>query len=225
MNTKIVRFFTFIMKEKTRSFFAFAFYVSVIGICMKINLPLAFEIIWFIVLMFITLIGSTVYMTDCLDKMSERNRGKLGRNIIKEIKKIFKEILKFIPILVISTCIESFIIVGQPTNQTSIEELFYVAPILNSVDLIIIGPIIEEFIFRFLPYRFIKNKTLYIIFSTIVFAAMHVLNDPSLFYYIWNYMIEPLYWGYRYHKTKDILVPISMHSFTNLVATLLFVFS
>lgn len=225
MNTKIGRFFTFIMREKTRKIFAFAFYVLIIVMHMEIDLPLALEIICFIVLMFISLFGSTVYVSEWMDKMYERNRGKLGKSIIQEIKKIAKEILMFIPILLISICVTSFICVGQSANQTNIEQSFYKAPILNSIYAIIIGPIIEEFIFRFLPYKFIKNKALYIIVSTVVFAAMHVLNDPNPFYYIWFYMMRPLYYGYRYHKTKDILVPISMHSLNNLVAVLVFVIS
>lgn len=225
MNTKIERFFTFIMKEKTRKVFAFTFYVYFIVMFMEINLPLALEIICFIVLMFITLFGCTVYISEWMDKMYEKNRGKLGKNIIKEIKKIAKEILMFIPILIITKCITSFIMVGQPANQTSIEQSFYEAPIFNSVFVIIIGPIIEEFFFRFLPYRFIKNKTLYIIVSTVIFAAMHVVNDPNPFYYIWFYMMRSLYYGYRYHKTNDILVPICMHSLNNLVVTLLFILS
>lgn len=225
MNTKIGRFFTFIMKEKTRNFFAFAFYVFFIVMFIEIDLPLALEIICCIVVLSITPFVCTVYMSEWMDKMYERNRGKLGKNIIQEIKKIAKEILMFIPILLISDCIISFTMVGQPANQTSIEQSFYEAPIFNSIFAIIIGPIIEEFIFRFLPYRFIKNKTLYIIVSTVVFAAMHVISDPNPFYYIWFYMMRPLYYGYRYHKTKDILVPISMHSLNNLVATLLFVLS
>ena len=225
MNTKIWRFFTFIMKEKTRKVFAFTFYVCFIVMSMEINLPLALEIICFIFLMFITLFGYTVYMSEWMDKMYDKNRGKLGKNIIQEIKKIAKEILIFIPILIMTQCITSFIRVEQPANQTSLEQSFYEAPIFNSVFAIIIVPIIEEFLFRFLPYKFIKNKNLYIIVSTIVFAAMHVVNDPNPFYYIWFYMMRPLYYGYRYHKTNDILVPITMHSLNNLVATLLFVFS
>ena len=225
MNTKIERFFTFIMKEKTRNFFAFAFYILFIVLSIGIDLPLAVEILCFIFLMFIILFGCTVYMCDWMDKMYERNRGKLGKNIINEIKKIAKEILMFIPILLISDCVIFFIMVGQPANQASLDKAFYEAPIFNSILSIIIGPIIEEFIFRFLPYRFIRNKTYYVIVSTVVFAAMHVINDPNPFYYIWFYMMRPLYYGYRYHKTKDILVPLSMHSLNNLVATLLFVLS
>ena len=138
MNTKIGRFFTFIMKEKTRNIFAFSFYVLFIVMLMEIDLPLALEIICFIFLMFIILFGCTVYMCEWMYKMCERNRGKLGKNIIKKIKKIGKEILMFIPILLISYCVISFIMVGQPANQTSLEKSFYEAPIFNSIFIIII---------------------------------------------------------------------------------------
>lgn len=225
MNTKIGRFFSFIRKEKTRNFFAFAYYVLFIAMLMDINLPLALEIICLIVVMFIALFCCPVYMTEWMDKMVERNKGKLGKNIIQKMKKIDNEILMFIPILLIYNCVISFVCVGQPANQTRVEESFYDAPIFNSMFIILIGPIIEEFIFRFLPYKFIKNKTLYIIVSTVVFASMHVLNDSNPFYYIWFYMMTSLYYGYRYHKTKDILVTISIHSLNNLLATLQFVLS
>ncbi len=225
MYNKVERFFTFIMKEKTRNFFAFAFYVSFIVMLIEIELPMVLQVISFIVQIIILPLICLIYMNEWMDKMFEKNRGKLGKNIIEEIKKISKEILMFIPILLISKCITSFIMVGQPANQTSIEESFCEALIFNSIYAIIIGPIIEEFIFRFLPYRFIKNKTLYIIVSTIIFAAMHVVNDTNPFYYIWFYMIRAFYYGYRYHKTKDILVPLSMHSLNNFVETLLIVLS
>lgn len=116
MNTKIERFFTFIMQEKTRNFFAFASYVLFIAMFMEIDLPLALEIISFIVVLFIT-ISACVYMSEWMNKMYERNRGKLGKNIIQEIKKIVKEFLMFIPILLISCCVISFAMIGQPTNQ------------------------------------------------------------------------------------------------------------
>lgn len=217
MNTIIERFFTFIMKEKARSFFAFACYIFFIVMCLEIDLPLALEIVCLIVYVFIILFVCPVYIWEWMDEISERGRGKIGKNIIKEI-------LMYIPILLISICITSFIMIGQPANQASIEKSFYEAPILNSIVSIIIVPIIEEIIFRFLPYKFIKNKAVYIIVSAVIFAAMHVIHDPNPFYYIWFYMMKPMYYGYRYHKTKNLLVPISMHSLNNLVATLLFIF-
>ena len=86
MNTKIERFFTFIMKEKTRNFFAFAFYILFIVMSMEIDLPFAVEIICFIFLMFIEILGCMVYMCEWANNICERNRGKLGKNIINEIE-------------------------------------------------------------------------------------------------------------------------------------------
>lgn len=130
----------------------------------------------------------------------------------------------FIPFLLISECVISFIMIGEPANQTKIEESFYETLIFNSIYVVIIGPIIEEFIFRFLPYSFIKNKKLYVIVSAVIFAAMHVINDSNPFYYIWFYILGALYYSYRYYKTKDIWVTISLHSFNNLIALFLFLF-
>lgn len=214
MDIKIERFFNFIMNERTRSFIAFILYVPFIVMAMRIDLPLALEIIYLIVLMSVGLFITPIYVIVWVDEKENRKK-TYSRN-----KKLAKEILMFIPVLLISTCITSFIMIGEPTNETSIKESFYDAVIFNSIFIIIIGPIIEEFIFRFLPYRFIKNKTLYIIISAFVFVALHVINDPNPLYYIWFYMMRPLYYGYRYHKTNDILVTISMHSLNNLFATL-----
>lgn len=215
MIAKIKHFFTFIRKEKLQSFFAFAYYVFVIAMFLEIDLPLPLDIINFIIQF---IIGW--YICDWLDKSFVITIEKLEKNIIKEIKKIANEILMFVPIFIISIFITSFIMVGEPANQTSIAESFFISPIFNSIMIIIIGPITEEIIFRFLPYKFIKNKTLYIIVSTVIFAAMHVVNDANPFYYIWFYMLRPLYYGYRYYETKDIWVPISLHSFNNLISIL-----
>lgn len=220
MNSKVERFFTFIMKEKTRNIFAFTVYISFIIMFAVSNLPLALEIICVSTLMIISLFACTVYLLEWMDKMSEKNSGKLRKNIAQETKKIGKEIVMFIPIWLISICVTSFIMIEQPANQTKLVESFYESPISELIYMIIIAPIIEEFIFRFLPYRFIKNKTLYVIVSTVIFATMHVINDPNAFYYVWFYMIRPLYYGYRYYETKDILVTISLHSLNNFISTL-----
>ena len=49
---------------------------------------------------------------------------------------------------------------------------------------------------------------------------MHVVNDTNAFYNIWFYLPNALYLGYRYYKTNDLLVTISIHSLNNLLATL-----
>lgn len=49
---------------------------------------------------------------------------------------------------------------------------------------------------------------------------MHVIDDPNPFGHIWFYMIDSFYYGYRYYKTNDIWVPISMHGFNNTISFL-----
>lgn len=225
MNTKIERFFTFIMKEKTRNFFAFAFYISTIIMIMELDLPVALNAISYIIQTIIYILTCSIYMTDWMNKVFEINRNDIKNIILKKLKKISKEIVMFLPILLISHFLTSFIMLGNSTNQTSIMKSFYEMPIFNSILMIIIGPIMEEVIFRSLPYKFIKNKTLYIIISAVIFAAMHVIHDPNPFYYIWFYMLRSLYYSYRYHKTQDIWITISLHSLNNLIATLLFIVS
>lgn len=135
MNVKIGRFITFIKEENTRDFFAFAFYISYIGIL--IDLPLAFENICCIVQIIILILGCFIYLNEYVDKVFEKNKANIRKNIIKEIKKIAKEIKMFIPIELISLFITSFIMVGQSENQTSINETFYQAQIFKCMYLMI----------------------------------------------------------------------------------------
>lgn len=157
MNTKIERIITFIKKEKIRNFFAFVFYILIIIESMEIDLPSLLEIIFIIIIIPFSVIVFPIYTEEWLDKKFERNIGKLRKNIIQEIKKIAKEMLKFIPIWLVSCLVATLFSIGEVANEKRLHELFYEGPIFYSIYIIIIGPIIEEFIFRFLPYRFIKK--------------------------------------------------------------------
>lgn len=220
MDTKLKRFYTFIMKEKSQSLFSFAFYILFIILFFEINILFALKILCYILFIILTLFFYFAYLPSYLDSISEKSRKEVKKDIISKIKKITKEILMFIPIFLISQSVTYFIMIGEPTNQISAIKSFNAMPIFTSISAIIFAPIFEELIFRLLPYKFIKNKILYIAVSTVIFAAMHVIHDPNPFYYIWFYMIRPLYYGYRYHKTKDIWVTISIHSFNNLISIL-----
>lgn len=213
------RFKDFMLKEKTRKYILLATYVVVIIGCMDFNLPPALEISHFFIMSMLIILDGVIYLSDWVDGNSEEVKIK------STIKIVAKEILRFIPIWLIAICIDTFILVGEPANQVHVVEAFQKDPIRISMLAIIFAPIVEELIFRLLPYQFIKNKVVYIIVSTLVFAAMHVVNDTNPLYYIWGYVVEPAYWAYRYHKTKNIWVTISMHSVGNLACILLLIFS
>lgn len=223
MKAKVSRlfaaFYTFVSKEKTRKFLAFIYYALCIITLTKVNLPPAVKSICMYLLVIVSVFELPIYTVEWMDKIRKEN------SIIKELKKIGKEILMFIPFYLISALIITFFAVDKPANQTEIESTFYKSSISKLIFVIILAPIIEEFIFRFLPAKFIKDKYLYIAVSSFIFAGMHVFGDPNPFYYIKFYIPISCYYGYRYYQTKDILVSISLHSFHNLIAMLTLILS
>lgn len=213
MSSKFERYYNFMVKEKTKCFLAFAIYFSIVGSNMFPSILFSYTLI------FITIISIGAYSFHLCKVLNE-----IQYTMKQKVKKIIKEIVMYIPVSLISTLIIYLFFVGEPANQINLNEAFKKMPILILSQTIIFGPIIEELIYRYLPYYFIKNKTLYIIISSIIFAASHVIHDPNAFYYIWFYMLGSLYLGYRYYKTKDIWVTIGIHSFHNLITALLIIF-
>lgn len=199
--------------SKVQNFLAFLFYTTfIIGFYFSEKLPLAITIIFQLFIAIVTFLAIT--------KFTDNIGSFLDTFNLERLNKILLEILKFIPIFVLDTFITSFLMKGIPANQASVNNMHASAPLFHMVMSVIIAPICEEFIFRYLPYKFIKNKKLYVILSAVIFAGMHVIYDPNPFYYIWFYMLFSIYCSYRYYKTKDILVTISMHSFNNLICVL-----
>lgn len=217
MIQKVERFITFLRKEQTKAFLAFICYVSFIA--MTFDLPSVLNVVTHIILTIAVVVAAIYWPIYLTNKLTYTK--KFFKAIIKKLVKIAKEIIIFIPIWIISGYIVSlFIRTGQPANETSIEATFCEAPLMNAIFIIILGPILEEIIFRLLPSKFLKNKFLYVIITAVIFAGMHVVNDPNPLYYIWCYMPNALYLGYRYYKTRDIYVTISLHMFNNIIASL-----
>jgi len=217
------RFFDFVLKERTRNFVAFIWYCYFVIYFFGINLPIILDII-ITSIFIISSIFVCIYIINYIDEMFNRNMGIIRKKLLEEVNKISKELLMFIPIYLISNFIVSLIIVGEPANQSAFIKELKEFPIIVSISSIIIAPITEEIIFRFLPYKFIKNEILYIIISALIFAAAHVVKDPNPFYYILCYIIRSFYYGYRYYKTKDLWVTMSMHCFNNIIATMSILF-
>ena len=211
-----------IKSEKVRMFCAFSYYFLFI-IFGLIDLPSKLELIVYIYLAALTELWILYQIYAFFEFIFYENQEGICTLVLDEFKKITKEILMFIPISIIFCLIISAFIVGTPANQAAIEEEFDQSIIINSLFIIIIGPIIEETLCRLLPYKFIKKAPVYIIVSAFVFAGLHVVEDPNPFIYIWAYVPDALYYGYRYYKTQDILVTISLHSFHNLVSVLIMI--
>ena len=109
-------------------------------------------------------------------------------------------------------------------NEQGIRELFKTVPLYMCVSTILYAPIVEEITFRGAIKNLIKNPLLYIIISGFFFGFLHVFSS---FDSLWNllYLIPYCALGcifaYAYHKTKNLLVPISMHMFHNSLAVIM----
>ena len=211
----------FMTEGKKRSLLAFILYflivIEAIGTFLDISIP---GLLWIIITIIMIVTFSLGLIMDCEVCWNKKDKETEDEQLLR---KIVNEILRFIPVWLASVIIGSILInfFGEPTNQIRIEEEFEGLSLFYLIDMVICTPIIEEYLFRFLPHKFIKNQVLYIIISSIVFAGMHVVDDPNAFCHIWIYMIRPIYYAYRYYKTQDIRVTISFHAFNNLISTLM----
>ncbi len=80
---------------------------------------------------------------------------------------------------------------------------------------IVIGPILEEFIFRGLFIRLLFKRNLFwipAVISSLVFSAAHEPNDLISFLY---YFLGGMILAFAYLKTKTLLAPIFLHMLVN----------
>lgn len=80
------------------------------------------------------------------------------------------------------------------------------------------GAVLEEFFFRMLLFcsliEFIRNKTVVILITSLLFSASHFPDSALLFL---SYFIGGIVYGYSYVKFRSIVVPIGIHFFWNFI--------
>lgn len=153
-----------------------------------------------------------------------------GRQMLHDFK-IFKEyfreynilILKtwgkaLVTIIIINLIIQIFTNESSATNQKNLQEMFNTLPIAIAALSIIYAPIVEESLFRGVIRKFINNKYLYIIFSGVLFGALHVIDDFQTvqeLLYIFVYSALGMYLASLYYKTNNICTNMYMHFLQN----------
>ena len=113
--------------------------------------------------------------------------------------------------------------INSSTNQEYITKLLGKYPIYTIVATILIAPITEELIFRLNIRKIFKNNILFIITSGLVFGALHLTVATSFkeLLFIIPYSIPGFIFAYTLTKSKNIFVPISLHTLHNTVMILL----
>ena len=155
------------------------------------------------------------------------------KEILKDIKifnkeTIFKTIFYFIIgfiLMILFNYIINYIIIpnGISNNEIGNRDLLLKNKIVYSILLCIIIPFIEEIIFRLSLKKTIKNKYMFLIVSSTIFALLHLLSNTKLIelLYFIPYFILGLTFGTVYIKTNNIFSSILSHIFNNTLTVLI----
>ena len=149
--------------------------------------------------------------------------------LIKDFKNFKKEYLKkiikyFLIGFVLSTLSNIFINYFIMPNGISNNELNNIEYLLKnkffySIMLCILIPFIEEIVFRLELKKKYKNKYLFTIISSIIFALLHIVSSTKIIelIYIIPYFIIGYVFSLLYYKTNNIYSNIIAHMLHNTV--------
>lgn len=137
-----------------------------------------------------------------------------------------KYIFLFLIALLFTNIINSILkgILGfLPKNEIIAREFIKNRPINGILSSVIFAPIYEEIITRLNFKESIKNKWLFIIFTSFIFASLHLLSANTLveYMYIIPYALMGMIFGYIYYDSNSIITSISFHALNNLIQVIL----
>ena len=147
----------------------------------------------------------------------------LKGNLNKNMEFGFKCWLIGLVVMVTSNIIINlFIRQANAGNEQTVQELIKANGFISIITIGIIGPFVEEIVFRKAFRDVFKNAWLFIIISGVVFGGLHVILSLSsiwdLFYLI-PYCSLGIAFGIMYVKTDNIYTSMLMHIFHNTVFT------
>lgn len=116
---------------------------------------------------------------------------------------------------------------GGAGNEKAVQSMISNLPWMMLIDAGIIGPFIEEIVFRKTFKDACKNKWLFVIISSLVFGALHVTSNIVHWYdalYIIPYTCLGLSFALSYKETDTIFTSMFMHMIHNSVLILSSIF-
>lgn len=144
----------------------------------------------------------------------------------KVVKCIMKGLVCIIAACFVGAAIEYICYSGKmipSQNEMSIREIIEVAPIPVFISSVILGPFVEEMIFRFVIYRTFRkiNVACGMIVSALAFGFIHIENallagDTGAILSGITYVVMGLAFSHNYEKNKNIIMCTIIHSIYNL---------
>lgn len=115
--------------------------------------------------------------------------------------------------------------IGESVNQlTIIEALNSNGIVFMLLSAIIMGPIVEELVFRKAVFGLIRSDKIAIIVSTLAFGTIHLIGEASIQEALINgvsYFVMGIIFGIIYlRNNRNIWAPIAVHILSNLIAIL-----
>ena len=200
--------------------------------------PFISIVVWYFLLVYFNLIGLKLFndsnylyniftyisISACLILINKINI----KSEIKKFKENYKIFLKkgffYWGISFLLMLVSNYIITikeNLPLNELLIRENFNNNFIGLFALTVIFAPILEEVLFRY-SFSKIKNKYIYIILSSVLFAFVHLSNMNEIIYLI-PYGFLGMGFGLTYLKNQNIISSILIHSFHNYFVILLLV--
>ena len=133
--------------------------------------------------------------------------------------------LGFIIMGVSNAVISNFITNNIAANEETNRLLLINYPIYSVLAMTVMGPYVEELVFR-ANFRDAFNKIGFIVFTTLLFAGVHVFNGFSsildLVYFI-PYGSLAFFFALTYVKTNNIFTTIVIHTMHNTLAVIILI--
>ena len=150
------------------------------------------------------------------------------KNDLCKLKNDFKTNIKYIIIysiiaaigysvvsILVGSLLDSVVITEESVADSNLIQVFF--------NLLIWAPITEELLFRSQLNKNIKNKVLFIILSSVLFAGVHVLGNGFNYVTLLSsipYLVLGIYFALLYKKTNNIIINIVMHLLINVIGVI-----
>ena len=111
-----------------------------------------------------------------------------------------------------------FYILGIEMPESFIEFML-AEPIFSFISVVLVAPIIEEFLFRGFLYSQLRRSFLKdwgaIVVSSLVWTAIHFQYEIGILFFLFLF---GLFLGYFRIKYNSLLIPVALHAINNLIA-------
>lgn len=155
-----------------------------------------------------------------------------GKNTYTVARTISVGILIMYIVSFVSSVLSQALTSSSSANQDGINEMTSSTWGFISLFLVIgiLGPIVEELIFRRALFQVLKNNTISIIISSLSFGLLHMSNQSGTVLDFFAILIPYVTAGFVFSSlyvisNKNILVPIACHITNNAVSLLIVAFS